>query len=154
MRCQSHVDALKFANASACHDRGRRGCHSRAAGQDCEGKTNHSILCGQIANVEQYFKSIEQVAASQGFGQALASEELVLKKRDSVLEKLDSPRSPTAKSFLAPPKPELTRQITPELVPDSMHTRLPERPNPGVDGLEMKELPLSAMHERVDSPRA
>jgi glucosamine-6-phosphate deaminase len=73
-----------------------------------------------------------------------------------VLEKLDSPRSPIAKNFLAPPKPELKRQITPELVPDSMHTRLPERANTGValDGPEVKDLPLSAMHERVDSPRA
>ena len=96
------------------------------------------------------------MAASQGFGQALPSEELTLKKRDSVLEKLDSPRSPKSKSFLAPPKPDLIRQVTPELVPDSMHTRLPERPTPALatDGPEMKDLPLSAMHERVDSPRA
>lgn len=109
----------------------------------------------QVKTVK-YFKSIEQVAASQGFGQSLPSEEFTLKKRDSVLEKLDSPRSPKSKSFLAPPKPELTRQVTPELVPDSMHTRLPERPNPGLalEGPEVKDLPLSAMHERVDSPRA
>lgn len=109
-----------------------------------------------FADFAQYFKSIEQVAASQGFGQALPSEELTLKKRDSVLEKLDSPRSPKSKSFLAPPKPELTRQVTPELVPDSMHARLPERPNAGLtlDRPDMKDLPLSAMHERVDSPQA
>jgi glucosamine-6-phosphate deaminase len=104
----------------------------------------------------KYFKSIEQVALSQGFGQDLPSEELVLKKRDSVLEKLESPRSPTSKSFLAPPKPELTRQITPELVPDSMHQRLPEPAAKGLplDGLEAKEPKLQAMHERVDSATA
>lgn len=111
----------------------------------------------QVKTVK-YFKSIEQVAASQGFGQALPSEEFTLKKRDSVLEKLDSPRSPPKnKSFLAPPqKPELTRQVTPELVPDSMHARMPGKQNAGtaLDGPETKELPLSAMHERVDSPTA
>ncbi|KAK3656790.1 Glucosamine-6-phosphate isomerase (Glucosamine-6-phosphate deaminase) (GNPDA) (GlcN6P deaminase) [Elasticomyces elasticus] len=106
----------------------------------------------QVKTVK-YFKSIEQVATSQGFGQALPSEELVLKKRDSVLEKLNSPRSPTANSFLAPARPELVRAITPDLVPDSMHERLPspaEKSMP-LDGLEAKEVPLLAMHERVDS---
>lgn len=93
------------------------------------------------------------MALSQGFGQDLPSEELTIKKRDSVLEKLGSPRSPTSKSFLAPKKPDLTRQITPELVPDSMHARLPEQPadRVGLEGLETKEVPMSAMHDRVDS---
>jgi len=106
----------------------------------------------QVKTVK-YFKSIEQVALSQGFGQDLPSEELTLKKRDSVLEKLDSPRIPTHEKFLAAPKPELTRQITPELVPDSMNSRLPEPAAKGLalDGLEAKDLPLQAMHERVDS---
>ena len=74
-----------------------------------------------------------------------------------MLEKLDSPRSPTAKTFLAPLKPLLTRQITPELIPDSMHERLPSPETPtkvGLDGLEPKELPLSSMSSRVDSPTA
>ena len=107
-------------------------------------------------NNEQYFKSIEQVATSQGFGQSLPSEELTLKKRDSVREKLDSPRSPHSRTFLARPKQEIARPVTPELIPEPMHARLPERPSQGLalDGLEPKELPLSAMHERVDSPRA
>ena len=105
----------------------------------------------------QYFKSIEQVATSEGFGQALPSEEFTLRKRDSVLEKLESPRSPTSKSFLAPPvKPELKRSVTPDLVPDSMHDRLPEQADAGLklDGLEAKDVPLQAMHQRVDSPQA
>jgi glucosamine-6-phosphate deaminase len=103
----------------------------------------------------QYFKSIEQVALSQGFGQDLPSAELTLKKRDSVLEKLDSPRSPTSKNFLAPQKPELTRSVTPDLVPDSMHERLPSPAEKmPLDGLEAKDVPLQAMHERVDSASA
>ena len=105
-----------------------------------------SLPLGASADILQYFKSIEQVATSQGFGQALASEALTLKKRDSVLEKLESPRNPTSKSFLAPTKPDLTRQITQELIPDSMHARLPEQPADriGLDGLEAKDVPLSA----------
>ncbi|KAK3679346.1 Glucosamine-6-phosphate isomerase (Glucosamine-6-phosphate deaminase) (GNPDA) (GlcN6P deaminase) [Recurvomyces mirabilis] len=152
------------------------GAHKALALQKCiEGGVNHMwtlsslqlhphamIVVDEDATLElqvktvKYFKSIEQVATSEGFGQALASEELVLKKRDSVLEKLDSPKSPTAKTFLAPPKPVLTRQITPDLVPDSMHERLPEERarGLGLDGLETKEVPLSAMHERVDSAQA
>lgn len=109
----------------------------------------------QVKTVK-YFKSIEQVATSEGFGQALASEEFTLKKRDSVLQELNSPKSPkSSESFLAPPqKPELVRSVTPDLVPDSMHERLPEpqEVGKGLDGLEPKELPLSSMHERVDSP--
>lgn len=81
---------------------------------------------------------------------------MVLKKRDTIREKLDSPKSPTAKSFLAPPQPELTRPVTPDLVPDSMHTRVQEPPAKGLalNGLETKELPLSSGHEPVDSARA
>ena len=138
----------------------------------------HNHIPLNMANsVRQYFKSIEQVATSQGFGQSLPSEQTILQKRDSVRIKLDSPRSPTSKSFLAGPKPELTRQIThepqtsepenlsaprpelsrqitPEPVLDSMHTRLPRDQKPGLEGLEIKELPIKAMHERVDSATA
>lgn len=75
-----------------------------------------------------------------------------------MLEKLESPRSPTSKSFLAPPpaKPELQRSVTPDLVPDSMHDRLPERADAALklDGLEANEAPLKAMHQRVDSAQA
>ncbi|KAK5169791.1 glycine decarboxylase subunit P [Saxophila tyrrhenica] len=77
---------------------------------------------------EQYFKSIESVALSLGFGQTLPSAELTLRKRDSVLEKLDSPRSPKHHNFLVPApaeakKPELARSVTPELVNEAMHER-------------------------------
>jgi glucosamine-6-phosphate deaminase len=105
----------------------------------------------QVKTVK-YFKSIEQVATSEGFGQALPSEASTRKKRDSILQELHSPKSasPTNKNFLFPPVQEIQRSVSPDLVPDSMHERLPT--TPGLDGLEVKELPLSNMHERVDSP--
>ena len=90
----------------------------------------------------------------------------MLKKRDSVREKLDSPRtsppSSASKNFFLSPllstdTPGLSRPITPELVPDSMHTRVVEeepKEMPALDGLETKELPLVNMHERVDSAQA
>ncbi|KAF2767621.1 glucosamine-6-phosphate deaminase [Teratosphaeria nubilosa] len=149
------------------------GAHKALALQKCvEGGVNHMwtlsslqmhphamIVVDEDATLElqvktvKYFKSIEQVAASQGFGQALQPEEFVLKKRDSILEQLDGPKSPSSKNFLAAPLPELARQPTPELVPDSMHERVesPEKVTPALDGLEAKELPLSSMHQRVDS---
>ena len=105
----------------------------------------------QVKTVK-YFKSIEQVATSEGFGQALPSEASTRKKRDSILQELHSPKSvsPTNKMFLFPPVQEIARSVSPDLVPDSMHERLPS--TPGLDGLEVKELPLSNMHDRVDSP--
>ena len=88
----------------------------------------------------------------------------MLKKRDSVREKLDSPKtsppsSASKNSFLSPSSNDQagpSRPITPELVPDSMHTRVEEAPKtvPALDGLETKELPLVSMHERVDSAQA
>lgn len=59
-------------------------------------------FCDGESNSWQYFKSIEQVAASQGFDQFLPSEKLTLKKRDSVLEKLDSPKIGASKNFFKP----------------------------------------------------
>jgi glucosamine-6-phosphate deaminase len=105
----------------------------------------------QVKTVK-YFKSIEQVATSEGFGQSLPSEASTRKKRDSILQELHSPKSvsPTNKMFLFPPVQEIARSVSPDLVPDSMHERLPS--TPGLDGLEVKELKLSNMHERVDSP--
>jgi hypothetical protein len=69
----------------------------------------------------------------------------MLKKRDSVLQELDSPKNPTSLRFLAPPRSELTRALT----PDSMHERLPgvlakEVAEPGV-----RDLHLSNMHNAV-----
>lgn len=101
----------------------------------------------------QYFKSIEQVAANCGFNQVLPSLASTGKKRDSVIEKLDSPRSPKSNSFLPlPAKPEISRSVTPELIPDPMHDRLPESQNEGglgLNGLVPGDLPIQRMGERV-----
>ncbi|KAK0844465.1 Glucosamine-6-phosphate isomerase (Glucosamine-6-phosphate deaminase) (GNPDA) (GlcN6P deaminase) [Friedmanniomyces endolithicus] len=161
------------------------GPHKALAVQKClEGGVNHMwtlsalqlhpyalIVVDEDATLElqvktvKYFKSIELVASSQGFGQGLESGEAVGRKRDSVLERLDSPSSPRkmGEGFLAAPgegRPGVKRAVTPELVPDSMHERLPED---GVEGekkvelgaMQAKEVPsLLAMHERVDSAQA
>jgi glucosamine-6-phosphate deaminase len=106
----------------------------------------------QVKTVK-YFKSIEQVAASEGFGQVLSSEAATRRKRDEVLVELQSPKSGRRvmnEDFLFPPVREIQRSVSPDLVPDPMHERLP--PTPRLDGLEVKELELSNMHERVDSP--
>ncbi|KAK3067793.1 Glucosamine-6-phosphate isomerase (Glucosamine-6-phosphate deaminase) (GNPDA) (GlcN6P deaminase) [Teratosphaeriaceae sp. CCFEE 6253] len=158
------------------------GAHKALALQRCiEGGVNHMwtlsalqlhphALCvvDEDATLElhvktvKYFKSIEQVATAQGFAQALPSGDSVRRMRDAVLETLDRPRSPPNRTFLALPpkeeKPALSRSVTPELVPDSMHERVDGDVQSG-DGLglggweakEAKEVPLRAMHERVDS---
>ncbi|GAB7348862.1 hypothetical protein MBLNU459_g7564t2 [Dothideomycetes sp. NU459] len=120
--------------------------------------------------VSQYFKSIEQVASSQGFTQILPERTEMGAKRDSIIEQLDSPKSPKPSEFnLLPPTPEDTpvrtkfatgaagqapilRPITPELVPDRMGDRIPVTPKAagkGLDGLVVDELPLSRMGQRV-----
>ncbi|KAK0936221.1 Glucosamine-6-phosphate isomerase (Glucosamine-6-phosphate deaminase) (GNPDA) (GlcN6P deaminase) [Friedmanniomyces endolithicus] len=164
------------------------GPHKALAVQKClEGGVNHMwtlsalqlhpyalIVVDEDATLElqvktvKYFKSIELVASSQGFGQGLESGEAVGRKRDSVLEKLDSPSSPRkmGEGFLAAPveRPGVKRAVTPELVPDSMHERLPEGDGAeegkkeeleAMEAMEAKEVPrLLAMHERVDSAQA
>ncbi|KAK0843244.1 Glucosamine-6-phosphate isomerase (Glucosamine-6-phosphate deaminase) (GNPDA) (GlcN6P deaminase) [Friedmanniomyces endolithicus] len=161
------------------------GPHKALAVQKClEGGVNHMwtlsalqlhpyalIVVDEDATLElqvktvKYFKSIELVASSQGFGQGLESGEAVGRKRDSVLEKLDSPSSPRkmGEAFLAAPveRPGVKRAVTPELVPDSMHERLPEEDvgeegkKVEVEAMEAKEVPpLLSMHERVDSAQA
>ncbi|KAM3421258.1 Glucosamine-6-phosphate isomerase [Cercospora zeina] len=174
------------------------GAHKALALQKCiEGGVNHMwtlsslqmhphamIVVDEDATLElqvktaKYFKSIEQVAASQGFGQVLTSEDIILKKRDSVLEKLEIPRSFPDKSFtvspeLTPPllggstnalsipatrEDEITRSVTPDLIPDSMHDRLPDQPAVAAGklaGLDVTDLPsIVPMHERVDSATA
>ncbi|TKA80550.1 Glucosamine-6-phosphate isomerase 1 [Friedmanniomyces simplex] len=158
------------------------GPHKSLALQRClEGGVNHMwtlsalqlhpyalIVVDEDATLElqvktvKYFRSIELVASSQGFGQGLESGEVVGRKRDSVLERLDSPTSPkTGEGYLAAPegRPGVRRAVTPELVPDPMHERLPEEGGAArgleLEGLETKEVPpLLAMHERVDSAQA
>jgi glucosamine-6-phosphate deaminase len=101
---------------------------------------------------KQYFKSIEQVASTQGFTQTLPDISITTSKRDSIIEKLDSPRSPKSSSpFVitssSPTSPtsfsSLTktlsvrnknssaqRPVTPEPVMERMAARLPPSPSP------------------------
>jgi glucosamine-6-phosphate deaminase len=101
----------------------------------------------------QYFKSIEQVASTQGFTQTLPDISITTSKRDSIIEKLDSPRSPKSSSpFVitgssAPNSPTSfsslsknlsiqnkntgeQRPVTPEPVMERMAARLPPSPSP------------------------
>ncbi|KAI5204704.1 glucosamine-6-phosphate isomerase [Aureobasidium subglaciale] len=150
------------------------GSHKALALQKCiEGGINHMwtlsslqlhphamIVADDDATLElqvktvKYFKSIEQVASTQGFTQTLPDISITTSKRDSIIEKLDSPRSPKSSSpFVitpssAPTSPTsnnnntsktlsvhktstgLQRSVTPEPVLDRMADRLPPSPSP------------------------
>lgn len=75
----------------------------------------------------RYFKSIEKVATESGFHQILPSEATVGRKRDSVIEELNTPKSPKGISFLDAPKEPIQRVPTPEPVLDSMSSRIPAK---------------------------
>jgi len=91
----------------------------------------------QVKTVK-YFKSIERVAAECGFHQYLPSEVAVETKKRVVRRELDSPKSPRsplrngaphADDLLLPTAAQaageqIVRAVTPELVNDSMHSRL------------------------------
>ncbi len=103
----------------------------------------------QVKTVK-YFKSIEKVAEECGFNQELPSEEKLLKKRDSVIEVLNSsPRSPRSpeRSLLQPAKRDVERAVSPAL--DSMSSRLPAtlaKPSDGdlmVQNMSARVAPLS-----------
>ncbi|KAG9859199.1 glucosamine-6-phosphate isomerase, partial [Aureobasidium melanogenum] len=106
----------------------------------------------QVKTVK-YFKSIEQVASTQGFTQILPDISITTSKRDSIIEKLDSPRSPKSSSPFVitssstPTSPtsiystnktlsinnkdaSSQRSVTPEPVLDRMADRLPPPPSP------------------------
>ncbi|KAI9661175.1 MAG: Glucosamine-6-phosphate isomerase 2 [Bathelium mastoideum] len=124
------------------------GAHKALALQKCiEGGVNHMwtlsslqlhphplIVVDDDATLElqvktvKYFKSIEQVAKSEGFGQNLPTEASVLKRRQTIVEKLYSPTSPRhskhdSLDLLVEP-PKLERPITPEPVLDRMADRI------------------------------
>lgn len=117
--------------------------------------------------MNQYFKSIEQVAWSQGFTQILPESTQMGAKRDSIIQQLESPKSPKYSEFnLLPPTPDGTpvktkfskaevpilRSITPELVPDRMASRLPATPEAtgkSMDELIVDGLSLDRMGQRV-----
>ncbi|OQO07849.1 Glucosamine-6-phosphate isomerase [Cryoendolithus antarcticus] len=144
------------------------GAHKALALQKCvEAGVNHMwtlsalqmharamIVADEEATVELRVKTVRYFRAVEGSErrQEVKIEEVVESKRDSVLERLDSPKTATPPDFLAAPKrPEMLRMVTPELVPDAMHVRLPAEINGGDEG-EVREPKLDSMHERVDSP--
>ncbi|THX05890.1 glucosamine-6-phosphate isomerase [Aureobasidium pullulans] len=149
------------------------GSHKALALQKCiEGGVNHMwtlsslqlhphamIVADDDATLElqvktvKYFKSIEQVASTQGFTQTLPDISITTSKRDSIIEKLDSPRSPkssspfviTSSSTPTSPtsfnntsktlsvhntKADTQRPVTPEPILEKMSDRLPPSPSP------------------------
>lgn len=66
------------------------------------------------------------------------------------MEELHSPKSngPSQNQLLAP-KPEISRSVTPDLVPDRMASRMDEGALKGLQGLIPAELPLQPMGARV-----
>ncbi|KAK6442522.1 Glucosamine-6-phosphate isomerase (Glucosamine-6-phosphate deaminase) (GNPDA) (GlcN6P deaminase) [Oleoguttula sp. CCFEE 5521] len=112
------------------------------------------IVVDEEATVELRVKTVRYFRAVEGSEgrQKVEGEEVMESKRDSVLEDLDRSQTATPKHFLAAPKrPEMLRMVTPDLVPDAMHVRLPTEMNRGDEG-EVREPKLDSMHERVDSP--
>ncbi|KAJ9645890.1 Glucosamine-6-phosphate isomerase (Glucosamine-6-phosphate deaminase) (GNPDA) (GlcN6P deaminase) [Coniosporium apollinis] len=117
---------------------------------------NPMIVVDEDATLElqvktvKYFKSIERVATELGFEQMLPCEAHTSAKRQSIVEELQSPKSnrPSQNQLLAP-KPEISRSVTPDLVPDRMASRIDEGALKGSQGLIPAELPLQPMGARV-----
>lgn len=111
----------------------------------------------QVKTVK-YFKSIEMVALECGFHQYLPSEVQVEAKKQTVREELDSPKSPRSpqRNGLQQTQPnvgglqlppaasgaEIVRSVTPELVNDSMHSRLKSASD--IDTADLAVRPLGA----------
>jgi len=146
------------------------GAHKALALQKCiEGGVNHmwTLSCLQMhphpmivvdedATLElqvktvKYFKSIEAVANECGFEQILPSAARTGAKRDSVVESLNSPKEKKAPDLLAAPElpANLSRASTPDLLPDSMSSRIDEAPLPSVTS-KMEDSPFERMGSRV-----
>lgn len=69
----------------------------------------------------RYFRSIEQIASSEGFSQMRTFTNNAQGKRDSVVDKLEH------EHHLGVPVEQPRRAITPELMPEPMHDRLEKR---------------------------
>lgn len=67
------------------------------------------------------------VANELGFEQILPSQARTGAKRMAIVERLSSPKEETPPDFnlLAPAPREISRSVTPDLVPDSMASRIP-----------------------------
>jgi len=144
------------------------GAHKALALQKCiEGPINHMwtlsslqlhkhpmLVVDDDATLElqvktvKYFKSIEEVARECGFEQMLPRE--VLNGPVSPGSRSSSrPRSVEGEKGLMPEKVPVVRAPTPDIVPDSMGSRLKKD---GVVGKEGEELNIQSMHSRL--PRA
>ncbi|KAF2500002.1 glucosamine-6-phosphate isomerase [Lophium mytilinum] len=104
----------------------------------------------QVKTVK-YFKSIEMVANELGFQQMLPC----AAKHAAIVEEIHSPKSPkspvgkTNGDALMPPKPEVVRAVTPDLVPDRMGSRIPAEATTLLQGIENEDTPFLRMGARV-----
>jgi len=149
------------------------GAHKALALQKCiEGGVNHMwtlsslqlhphpmIVVDEDATLElqvktvKYFKSIEKVAASQGFEQILPSavrtgtrtKPLETKAGEKDEPTILSPQPLTSTLLAAPATEYPVRSHTPELVPDNMASRISDFTT------QAEELPIDRMGSRVES---
>jgi glucosamine-6-phosphate deaminase len=87
------------------------------------------------------------VANELGFLQTLPSAATIGAKRSAIIEELNSPKEKQTNGFkLEAPKPEITRSVTPELIPDRMASRIPDvtRNLQGVGTEDMRFLRMGA----------
>ena len=90
-----------------------------------------------------------------GFLQTLPSAATTGAKRSAIIEELHSPKEKqTNGSKLDTPKleaskPEITRSVTPELVPDRMASRIPGNVTWNLQGVENEDMPFLRMGARV-----
>ncbi|KAF2843456.1 glucosamine-6-phosphate isomerase [Patellaria atrata CBS 101060] len=101
----------------------------------------------------KYFKSIENVASQLGFEQILPSEARTGAKRNAIIEQLQSPKDKKPNGFyvLAPKPPQLaiSTAVTPELVPDSMSSRISPEDSTPLDNPVHDEVSFKAMSQRI-----
>lgn len=108
----------------------------------------------QVKTVK-YFKSIEVVTNELGFLQTLPSAATTGAKRSAIIEELHSLKEKQTNRFkldtpkLEAPKPEITRSVTPELVPDRMASRIPDNVAWNLQGVENEDMPFLRMGARV-----
>ena len=85
-----------------------------------------------------------------GFLQTLPSAATTGAKRSAIIEELHSPKEKQTNGFkLEAPKPEITRSVTPELVPDRMASRIPDNVTWNLQGVENEDMPFLRMGARV-----
>jgi glucosamine-6-phosphate deaminase len=105
----------------------------------------------------RYFKSIEKIATESGFRQVLPSVPTAVSR---VMSPADGPPKGMANGGLSlaskengllavPVKHELPRSPSPDIVPDSMHSRINEGSNAVAAALESGDLTIQPMGARI-----